>query len=407
MTLIPVSKISAFGESSRKLGRIAVDRPALAGGGLAVVDRLAEDVPEAAERLLADRDADRRAGVDHVDSARQAVGRVHGDRADAVVAQVLLHLGDQVETRGAVLARDGDAQRVVDLGQRAGEDGVDDDALDLDDLAHIVFRRLRSAIGLLKRRLHERMPAPRAQRRASDRSLSKARDARERRSAGPALLRHRGHTGLVVERSAVRRDERGHHPLEDYSGASLRVSAWPERRRSRRTSRSRCRAAAVRRAGAPGACAAASGPGRRARMRPGPGCEPCEAGPLAAWVLSTVVTPTTAATTAATRATARRTKHRPGGARRRRSAGPSARAAARAAPAPRRGCVASYSRQAPQRRRCASSSASSSSEISSSRRSETHSRARSQVCGCGRSAITAYDVRGVPVVSRENDHTNR
>ena len=47
-----------------ELGRIAVDRPALARGGLAVVDRLAEDVPEAAERLLADRDADRRAGVD-------------------------------------------------------------------------------------------------------------------------------------------------------------------------------------------------------------------------------------------------------------------------------------------------------------------------------------------------------
>jgi hypothetical protein len=49
-------------------------------------------------------------------------------------------LGDQVATRGAVLTRDGDAQRVVDLGQRPGEDRVDDDALDLDDLAHIVFR---------------------------------------------------------------------------------------------------------------------------------------------------------------------------------------------------------------------------------------------------------------------------
>ena len=82
-----------------ELRRVAVDRRALARGGLAVVDRLAEDVPEAAERLLADRDADRRAGVDHVDAARQAVGRIHRDRADAVVPEVLLDLGDQVEAR--------------------------------------------------------------------------------------------------------------------------------------------------------------------------------------------------------------------------------------------------------------------------------------------------------------------
>ena len=78
--------------------RIAVDRPALGVGAqlLAVVDRVAEHVPEPAERLLADRDGDRRAGVDHVDAAREAVGRVHRDRADAVVAEVLLHLRDQV-----------------------------------------------------------------------------------------------------------------------------------------------------------------------------------------------------------------------------------------------------------------------------------------------------------------------
>ena len=99
MTLIPVSKISAFGDSSRNAGgsRWIGHRSPEAGSPL--VDRLAEHVPEAAERLLADRDADRRAGVDHVDAARQAVGGVHGDGADAVVAQVLLDLGDQVESR--------------------------------------------------------------------------------------------------------------------------------------------------------------------------------------------------------------------------------------------------------------------------------------------------------------------
>src|SRR4029077_17560147 len=98
--------------------------PALARGGLAVVDRLAEDVPETAERLLAHRDAGRRARVDDVDTARQTIGRVHGDGADAVVAQVLLHLGDQVEAGRPVAGRDGDVECVVDLGKGAGEDGV-------------------------------------------------------------------------------------------------------------------------------------------------------------------------------------------------------------------------------------------------------------------------------------------
>src|SRR4029450_2796587 len=50
-----------------ELRRVAVDRPAPGGGGPAVGGRLAEDVPEAPQRLLADRDADRGAGVDDVD----------------------------------------------------------------------------------------------------------------------------------------------------------------------------------------------------------------------------------------------------------------------------------------------------------------------------------------------------
>ena len=77
--------------------RVAVDRPALdvLAGRRLVVDRLADHVPEPAERRVADGDGDRPAGVDDVDAAREAVGGVHRDRADAVVAEVLLHLGDQ------------------------------------------------------------------------------------------------------------------------------------------------------------------------------------------------------------------------------------------------------------------------------------------------------------------------
>ena len=133
MTLIPVSKISTSGDRSWKRRRIAVDRPALLDlRAVLLVDRIAEDVPDAAERDRADRHGDRLAGVEDVETAGEAVGRVHGDGAHTVVAEVLLDLRHEL----AVLPRDGDPQRVVDGWQRAAvEGGVDDDAADLDHLA--------------------------------------------------------------------------------------------------------------------------------------------------------------------------------------------------------------------------------------------------------------------------------
>ena len=44
---------------------------------------------------LADGHRDRAAGVDHLSAAREAVGRVHRDRAHAVVAEVLLDLAHE------------------------------------------------------------------------------------------------------------------------------------------------------------------------------------------------------------------------------------------------------------------------------------------------------------------------
>ncbi len=80
---------------------VAVDRPALAVRHVpALVDGVAEHVEEAAERR-ARRPAPRsgrRCRVT-VRAAGEAVGGVEGDRADAVVAQVLLHLGDQRRAR--------------------------------------------------------------------------------------------------------------------------------------------------------------------------------------------------------------------------------------------------------------------------------------------------------------------
>jgi hypothetical protein len=157
MTLIPVSKISIFGERSRA-GRIAVDRPALdaVGRRRLLVDRLADHVPEPPERRLADRDRDRPSEVDDVDATREAVRRVHRDGADAVVSEVLLHLGDQV------VAVHGDAEGAVDLGEIVREQRVDDDALDFDQRACVgnVLGLSHSApAGNAYRQRHPRAPA--------------------------------------------------------------------------------------------------------------------------------------------------------------------------------------------------------------------------------------------------------
>src|SRR5439155_21634415 len=77
---------------SLEAGRIAVDRPALlALDRIVGIDRVTEHVEDPAQGGLADRHRDRRARVDHVDPARNAVRRVHRDRAHAIVAEMLLH----------------------------------------------------------------------------------------------------------------------------------------------------------------------------------------------------------------------------------------------------------------------------------------------------------------------------
>ena len=110
ITLMPVSKISVVGDRSSKAGgsRWIAQRSVPSGARRLVVHRIAEHVPDAPERLLADRNGDRLSGVDDVDAAREAVGRVHRDGADAVVAEMLLHLRDQdarlVASRGAAMS---------------------------------------------------------------------------------------------------------------------------------------------------------------------------------------------------------------------------------------------------------------------------------------------------------------
>ena len=101
-------------------------------GGLdraGLVDRLADDVHDAAQALVADRNRDRGAGVGDRLAADQAFGRVHGDGADRVLAEMLGDLEDEA------VAEVGRLERVQDLGQRAVELHVDDGADHLRDAA--------------------------------------------------------------------------------------------------------------------------------------------------------------------------------------------------------------------------------------------------------------------------------
>ena len=115
-TLIPVSKTSVLGERFSNSGRIAVDRPALGRRDRPpAVDRVAQQVEDAAQRLLADRHAHRAAGVDHRHPADQPVGRAQGHAAHPVAAELLLHLAGQVDLDPLLLGLD--LQCVVDVGQ--------------------------------------------------------------------------------------------------------------------------------------------------------------------------------------------------------------------------------------------------------------------------------------------------
>ena len=122
-----------------------MDRPALGNLDVAqLVHGLADDVDHAAEGGLADRHRDRLAGVLRAHAAHHAVGRLHGDRADAVFAEVLLHLADDVHRNAGLLARVDDAHRVVDRRQVAlVELDVDDRTDDLNDFPDIGHSDLR------------------------------------------------------------------------------------------------------------------------------------------------------------------------------------------------------------------------------------------------------------------------
>ena len=111
-------ELLGLGREAVERGRVAVDRPALAGRDRAsAVDRVAQEVEDPAERLLADRHADRPARVDDRHAPDQPVGRTERHAADPVAAEVLLDLAGQVDLDALFVGLDG--ERVVDFGQVA------------------------------------------------------------------------------------------------------------------------------------------------------------------------------------------------------------------------------------------------------------------------------------------------
>jgi hypothetical protein len=122
-------------------GRLAVNRPALLRVDRpSSVHRLSDDVQDPAERLLADRHRDPDAQVHRLHAADHSVGRLHRDAPDAVLAEVLCDLGNDVDRDAGRLAVILDLDRVVDRRELAlGEFHVDDGADDLDDAANVQF----------------------------------------------------------------------------------------------------------------------------------------------------------------------------------------------------------------------------------------------------------------------------
>ena len=152
---MPVSNISVVGVRSVEQRCLLVDAAPLdvRGHRLTEVDRLTQQVEDPPQRHLADGHGDRRAGVNHLEPSREAIGRVHRDGPHTIVAEVLLDLAHEQLLLGAgadagrllLLAarRAHDRDRVVDLGQALVEHGLDHDALDLLDAPDVALDRRR------------------------------------------------------------------------------------------------------------------------------------------------------------------------------------------------------------------------------------------------------------------------
>ena len=115
-----------------------------------LVNRLADDVQDAAQGLLADRDRDLLAHVEDLLATNQTVGGVHRDGSDCVLAEVLGNFQDQVELL-VVDRRVGDPKSVVNRGEHARlEFDVDNRADDLRYFSEVLTHVTSSSCGLCR-----------------------------------------------------------------------------------------------------------------------------------------------------------------------------------------------------------------------------------------------------------------
>src|SRR5688572_1496708 len=80
-----------------------MDRPVLRRihGPIGEIDRLAEHIEHASKRRVADGNRNGGPSVDGSHSTLQTVGRLHRDRANTPLTEVLLHLADDVDLGAA------------------------------------------------------------------------------------------------------------------------------------------------------------------------------------------------------------------------------------------------------------------------------------------------------------------
>ena len=99
------------------------------------IDRLSGNVHHTALDLLAYRHCDRTARYAYIHAATQAVGGVHGDAAHGILADVLLHLDDELAPVGARHVKRFVNGRKGRIGTGVTITDIDDRADDLADIS--------------------------------------------------------------------------------------------------------------------------------------------------------------------------------------------------------------------------------------------------------------------------------
>src|SRR3546814_107084 len=124
---------AGFGGLVHEFGSLGVNgRLQVSSDGTPFVDRFTDDVQDAAKRLGTYRHGNLRTRVTDFLTAGQAVGAVHGNGADSVLAKMLSHFKNQ--TLAVIVG----FERRQNGGQTVREGDVDDSADDLADLANNV-----------------------------------------------------------------------------------------------------------------------------------------------------------------------------------------------------------------------------------------------------------------------------